>query len=51
MCHVVDPANAFLNYTYAVLEGQTRKALSPTGFDLACGLLHADRRGRDALVH
>jgi CRISPR-associated protein Cas1 len=24
---------------------------SATGFDLACGFLHADRRGRDALVY
>jgi CRISPR/Cas system-associated endonuclease Cas1 len=25
--------------------------LSAAGFDLACGFLHADRRGRDALVY
>jgi CRISPR-associated endonuclease Cas1 len=49
--HAVDPANAILNYAYAVLEGQTRQALSAAGFDLACGFLHADRRGRDALVY
>src|SRR4249920_1094186 len=34
-----------------VLEGQTRQALSAAGFDLACGFLHADRSGRDALVY
>jgi hypothetical protein len=28
-----------------------RQALSDAGFDLACGFLHADRRGRDALVY
>jgi len=43
--------NAILTYAYAVLEGQTRQALTAAGFDLACGYLHADRRGRDALVH
>jgi CRISPR-associated protein Cas1 len=47
----VDPANAILNCAYAVLEGQTRQALSASEFDLACGFLHADRRGRDALVY
>jgi CRISP-associated protein Cas1 len=49
--HAVEPANAILNYAYAVLEGQSRVALSAAGFDLACGFLHADRRGRDALVY
>jgi CRISPR-associated endonuclease Cas1 len=49
--HAVDPANAILNYAYAVLEGQTRQALAAAGFDLACEFLHADRRGRDALVY
>jgi CRISPR-associated endonuclease Cas1 len=49
--HAVDPANAILNYAYAVLEGQTCQTLSAAGFDLACGFLHADRRGRDALVY
>jgi CRISPR-associated endonuclease Cas1 len=49
--HAVDPANAILNYAYAILEGQTCQALSAAGFDLACGFLHADRRGRDALVY
>jgi CRISPR-associated protein Cas1 len=47
----VDPANAILNYAYAVLEGRTRQALSAAGFDLACGFVHAGRRGRDALVY
>jgi CRISPR-associated protein Cas1 len=47
----VDPANAILNYAYAIPEGQMRQALSGAGFDLACGFLHADRCGRDALVY
>jgi CRISP-associated protein Cas1 len=49
--HAVDPANAVLNYAYAILESQVRLALSVAGFDLACGFLHAERRGRDALVY
>jgi CRISPR/Cas system-associated endonuclease Cas1 len=48
--YAVDPANAILNCAYAVLEGQTRQALSAAGFDLGCGFLHADRRRRDALA-
>ncbi len=49
--HAGDPANAILNYPMAVLEEQTVMALSAAGFDLACGFLHADPRGRDALVY
>jgi CRISPR-associated endonuclease Cas1 len=49
--HAVDPTNAILNYSYAVLEGQVRMALSAGGFDLACGFLHAERQGRNALVY
>jgi CRISPR/Cas system-associated endonuclease Cas1 len=33
------------------LRFHSRQALSAAGFDLACGFLHADRRGRDALVY
>ena len=46
----IDPLNATLNYAYGVLEGQCRQALSSRGFDVACGLLHADKPGRDSLV-
>jgi CRISPR-associated endonuclease Cas1 len=49
--HAVDPANAILNYAYAVLESQTRQALASRGFDLACGFLHSDKPGRDSLVY
>jgi len=49
--HAVDPTNALLNYAYAVLESQTRAALSRHGFDLACGFLHADTDRRDSLVY
>jgi CRISP-associated protein Cas1 len=47
----VDPANAILNYTYGVLEGQCRQALAAEGFDPACGFLHADKQFRDSLVY
>jgi CRISPR-associated endonuclease Cas1 len=47
----VEPCNAIMNYAYGVLEGQCRQALASEGFDLACGFLHADKRGRDSLVY
>jgi CRISP-associated protein Cas1 len=49
--HAVDPTNALLNYAYAVLESQTRQALTRQGFDPACGFLHADSERRDSLVY
>ncbi len=49
--HAIDPANAMLNYAYALLEGQCRQALATAGFDVACGFLHADKAGRDSLVY
>ncbi len=49
--HAVDPINALVNYAYGCLESQTRQALTTTGFDLACGLLHGDKAGRDSLVY
>ncbi|MGO8951508.1 MAG: CRISPR-associated endonuclease Cas1 [Ktedonobacterales bacterium] len=49
--HAVDPLNAVLNYAYAILEGQSRQALTGLGFDVTCGFLHADKGGRDSLVY
>src|SRR5438270_8416141 len=49
--HAVDPANAILNYAYAVLEAQSRPALVAEGFDLGCGFLHADKQYRESLVY
>lgn len=49
--HAIDPCNAILNYAYAVLEGQCRQALVAAGFDVTCGILHADKDGRDSLVY
>jgi CRISPR/Cas system-associated endonuclease Cas1 len=48
--HVVDPCNALLNYAYGVLEDQCRTALAAFGFDVAAGVQHADKQGRDTLV-
>lgn len=47
----IDPVNAILNYSYGMLEGQCKRALIGTGFDVACGFLHADHRYRDSLVY
>jgi CRISPR-associated endonuclease Cas1 len=49
--HAVSPVNAVLNYAYALLEAQVRLALLKQGFDPACGFLHVDRRGHEALVY
>jgi CRISPR-associated endonuclease Cas1 len=49
--HAVSPINATLNYAYALLEAQVRLALLKQGFDPACGFLHVDRRGHEALVY
>ncbi len=49
--HAVDPANACLNYGYAILESACRQALKAYGFDVTCGFLHADVAGRDSLVY
>jgi CRISPR-associated endonuclease Cas1 len=44
-----NPANALLNYLYAILEVETTLALHKVGLDPCLGVLHADRRGRDSL--
>jgi CRISP-associated protein Cas1 len=49
--HAVAPVNAMLNYAYALLEAQVRLGLLKQGFDPACGFLHVDRRGHEALVY
>lgn len=45
-----NPANALLNYLYAILEAETRIALLTVGLDPGMGLLHADLRARDSLA-
>lgn len=46
----VNPANAMLNYLYAILEAEARIAVLAAGLDPVLGLLHADERCRDSLV-
>jgi CRISPR-associated endonuclease Cas1 len=45
----INPANAVLNYLYAILEVETTLALHQVGLDPGLGVLHADQRGRDSL--
>ncbi len=45
-----NPANALLNYLYAILETETRIALLTVGLDPGLGLLHADLKSRDSLA-
>lgn len=47
----VDPANALLNYGYGILAADSRINLLKEGFDPACGVLHADKAGRDSLIY
>ncbi len=46
----VNPANAMLNYLYAVLESEARLALASLGLDPGLGVLHNDLRSRDSLA-
>lgn len=46
----VNPANAVLNYLYAILEAEARIAALAVGLDPVLGLLHADRPNRDSLA-
>jgi CRISPR-associated endonuclease Cas1 len=45
----INPANAVLNYLYAILEAEARIAALRMGLDPGLGLLHADQRARDSL--
>src|SRR5229473_4954716 len=45
----INPANAILNYLYAILEAEARIAALRMGLDPGLGLLHADQRARDSL--
>jgi CRISPR-associated endonuclease Cas1 len=46
----VNPANALLNYLYAVLESESRLAAAALGLDPGLGVLHVDARHRDSLA-
>jgi CRISPR-associated endonuclease Cas1 len=45
-----NPANAVLNYLYAVLESEARLAAATLGLDPGLGVLHADTTARDSLA-
>src|SRR5829696_4065694 len=45
-----NPANALLNYLYAILEAQARIAILSIGLDPGMGVLHADLKARDSLA-
>src|SRR5260370_32350367 len=46
----VNPANAILNYLYAVLESETRLASAAVGLDVGLGFFHSDTTNRDSLA-
>jgi len=48
--NAANPANAILNYLYAILEAETRVALLTVGLDPGLGLMHADQVSRDSLA-
>lgn len=45
-----NPANAILNYLYAILESEARLAAAALGLDPGLGVLHADKPNRDSLA-
>jgi CRISPR-associated endonuclease Cas1 len=45
-----NPANAILNYCFALLEAECRIACAAVGLDPGIGVLHADQRNRDSLA-
>jgi len=46
----VNPAQAILNWSYAILEAEARLACLATGLDPGLGVLHADQKSRDSLA-
>jgi CRISPR-associated protein Cas1 len=46
-----NPANAILNYAYAILDGETQIALATYGLDAGIGLLHAEDRNKAAMAY
>jgi CRISPR-associated protein Cas1 len=46
----VNPANAMLNYLYAVLESESRLAGAALGLDPGIGIMHVDENHRDSLA-
>jgi CRISPR-associated protein Cas1 len=46
----VNPANAMLNYMYALLESEARLSAAAVGLDPGIGFLHVDTDARDSLA-
>jgi CRISPR-associated endonuclease Cas1 len=46
----INPANAMLNYLYAILETEARIALLVVGCDPGIGIQHADQKSRDSMA-
>jgi CRISPR-associated protein Cas1 len=46
----INPANAILNYLYAILEAETRLACLTVGLDPGLGIVHVDYRSRDSFA-
>jgi len=46
-----DPANALLNYGYAILESECRKAVNSVGLEPTVGFLHEARQTKYPLVY
>jgi len=46
-----DPVNVLLNYGYAILESQCRKALNSVGLEPTIGFLHQARQTKSSLVY
>ena len=46
-----NPANALLNYGYAILEGETSLAIMTLGLDPGLGFMHTDQPGSRGLVY
>ncbi len=44
------PANAILNYLFALIEAEASLACHAVGLDRGIGLLHADQKARDSLA-
>ncbi len=45
-----NPANALLNYLYAIAEAEARIAALAVGCDPGLGIMHADQKSRDSLA-
>ena len=46
-----DEINALLNYGYAILESEIRKAINSVGLDYSVGFLHEVNQSRTPLVY